>query len=160
MCPNSFAAGCNPPRGGWILAYPPGPGDEQEQRSERERQQKALDLVNDLWKEKILERNRGLEQLGRSNEYTTGEEYFPQNPHLRPLFSSCFPGSRFSSLPGHCPPQRVPLNECVLAIAWDFTHCSTFAFILCGKVSLEDLANLLPRAAAYQAEHQEVFTPN
>jgi hypothetical protein len=135
------------------------PGSKRNKESAREKQQNLLDWVNQLWKEQVLERNGGLEQLGQSTGYASADDDFHQNPHLRPLFKRCLPGSRFSSLAEFCLPQCVPLNECVLDIVWDFTYCSTYASTISGTSKLEELANLLPRAASYQAEHQEVISP-
>jgi hypothetical protein len=47
------------------------------------------------------------------------------------------------------------LNECILAIAWDITHCPEFS-LKSATQTLESLADLLPRAAEYQENHQEV----
>jgi hypothetical protein len=108
----------------------------------------ALNQINQLRGEIILERDKALEQTGRSINCSPNDSESNHEQKLRNLFATCFPGSKFSPLERQCSSECVPLNECILAIAWDST-----------TPSLECLATLLPRAAAYQAEHQEVVSP-
>jgi len=111
--------------------------------------QDALDRANQLWKTGLLERDRGLKDIGDS---ITGGGYrlSPHYRQLRKLFSECFPGSRYSTSserPEASPePARIPLNECILAIAWESPTSE-----------LEGLARLLPQAAAHQAVHENVL---
>jgi len=112
-------------------------------------------LVNSAWEKLLWERDSGLERLGHSADYASGHDEFHLNAHLQPLFTTCFPGSRFSPLVGQSPSASVPLNECILATAWDIMHCPKFALILPGSQTLNSLVSLLPRAAKYQEEYQE-----
>jgi len=111
-------------------------------------QKKALDQVHRLWDELILEREMALQRVGRSVNCSPSDCESHHEQELRRLFATCFPGTRFSPLERQCSSECVPLNECVLAIAWDSA-----------TTSLECLANLLPRAAVYQSNHQEVVIP-
>ncbi|KAF8859366.1 hypothetical protein BDZ45DRAFT_361571 [Acephala macrosclerotiorum] len=51
--------------------------------------------------------------------------------------------------------QLLPLEQCALAILWNFIECPMARQILNDGGSLDDLTRLLPFAIAYQAELQE-----
>ncbi|CZR51530.1 uncharacterized protein PAC_01407 [Phialocephala subalpina] len=51
--------------------------------------------------------------------------------------------------------QLLPLEQCALAILWNFTQFPSARQILNEKGSLDDLVRLLPYAVAHQAERQE-----
>lgn len=117
----------------------------------------AVARLNRLWKTNLLDRDEGLQRMGRSFDDTSGDDDFDRNAQFWSLFERCIPYSRFSQQ--LAPPslfQNVPLNECVLAIAWDLTHCPK-STILSAKAILGPLADLLVPAAASQAVCQEVL---
>ncbi|KAE9369180.1 hypothetical protein N431DRAFT_345414 [Stipitochalara longipes BDJ] len=106
--------------------------------------QNALNQANRLWRTNLLERDKALEKIGHS---MAGSEnsLSPHNRRVRDVFVECFLESSFSNLDEEWPkPELIPLNECILAIAWESATSE-----------LESLVKLLPRAAAYQADHQQ-----
>lgn len=63
--------------------------------------------------------------------------------------------------PAFCPPALIPLNECILTIAWEFNDWS-FAYNILGVFEnnpLESLITLFRSAAIYQAKIESVKYP-
>ena len=121
--------------------------------------EQAKDHINWLAKEEIRKRVEALERIGRSFGSELDNEFVQFNAHVRQLLRTCFPGSRFSTLERECIPECVPLNECVLAITWEYVNCPLESWIHPVLQTFEPLANLLPRASAYQAKYQDVRDP-
>jgi hypothetical protein len=119
---------------------------------------RLIDQVNVLSQGVILKRDTDLMRMGRSSCSEPGDESSHQNPHVRQLFRTCFPGSKFSALERQCSPECVPLNECVLAIAWEAILNPLSHSLFSGGGTPEALAKLLPRAATYQANYHTVLT--
>jgi hypothetical protein len=121
-----------------------------------EKRKKAVHWVNQLSKAAIHKRQDGLEQMGKSVVSEPGDVSVHPNPSVRQLFRTCFPGSIFSRLVRECSPECVPLNECVLAIAWESINFPRVIASFSDMQGIESLGKLLPRASAYQAKYQEV----
>jgi hypothetical protein len=117
--------------------------DAENKEEAIEERREALVQMDRLWLENNLERDEALGEIGKSINVLENS-LSPPDRQLRTLFSMCFLGSRFCNLDRQCSPECIPLNECILAIAWDSA-----------TTSLGVLATLLPRAATYQADHQE-----
>lgn len=114
--------------------------------------------INQQGEENIRTRQKALEQLAQSvDSDCSKDKSFHENPHLDHLFRACFPGSNYFSVGPICPPGRVPLNDCILAIAWETSNWPPSLPIFSDMEVLESLSRLLPRAAAYQADYREVF---
>lgn len=109
----------------------------------------------------ISRRDEDLMTMGKSCCLATGDDSLHPNPHVRQLLRTCFPDSKFSVLESQNSPECVPLNECVLAIAWEAILCPLSHSLFSGVAkagNIEALAKLLPCVAAYQAKYHRVWT--
>jgi len=61
----------------------------------------------------------------------------------------------FSSLERPLSPKIIPLDECILSIVWEITHCAALQQIL-GDRTIRDVVVLLHSAAVYQADLETV----
>jgi hypothetical protein len=119
------------------------------------------EAANNNLQQIIARRGRELSNLGinatlNRNEEPAGNAHclYDSSPPFSPLG---LPDSIFSALRSSTvsPPALVPLNECILAIAWEF-HTQPWTSTITGGTSLEDLINLLRRSAVYQAKLESV----
>ena len=124
-------------------------------------QLEPCEAANNNLQQIIAMRGRELSNLGISTTLNRNGEpagnahsLYDSSPSYSPLG---LPDSVVSALCSSTvsPPALVPLNECILAIAWEF-HNHPSASTIIGGSSLEDLINLLRRSAVYQAKLESV----
>jgi hypothetical protein len=115
----------------------------------------SMEILDDYIQSHIERRNNGLgfHDRGNNTQIDTSHLSHGNLPlGLTPLV--------YSSIrePEVCPPALIPLNECILAIAWEFddqaSACNLFEVL--GHQSLDSLIILLRSAALYQAQLESV----
>lgn len=105
----------------------------------------------------INRREMALVRLVQATEHSAEDNPILHDMEIRPLLQEC--------LPGNCTPINQPglaalnpLNECILAIAWELFDNPFTCFDITETGELHGLVRLLPSVARYQAKHQSEST--
>ena len=96
FCPNFYKAPASAFDADPNLIFLPRVEGFTRRKEAGEKNEKAVDQVNRLWRDSILKRNTALEHIGQSVRLFSGDDKSDYEQRLRRLFATCFPGSRFS----------------------------------------------------------------
>jgi hypothetical protein len=109
--------------------------------------------ANTFFRDTMNRREMALVRLVQATEYSAEDDPILHDMEIRPLLQEC--------LPGNCTPIKQPglvalnpLNECILAIAWELFDYPFSCFDITETGNLGGLVRLLPSVARYQAKHQ------
>ncbi|KAH6714224.1 hypothetical protein BKA61DRAFT_607420 [Leptodontidium sp. MPI-SDFR-AT-0119] len=109
--------------------------------------------ANTFFRDTMNRREMALARLVQATEYSAEDDPILHDMEIRPLLREC--------LPGNCTPIKQPglaalnpLNECILAIAWELFDYPFSCFDITETGDLGGLVRLLPSVARYQAKHQ------
>jgi len=112
---------------------------------------------NNLLQENLKRREAELMDLGDAvsgSRYEGGSTTVRLSELERVGALKCFAGSRYSYVESDCLSELIPLNECILAIAWELIYQQRL------KRSLGGLVPLLQSAALFQSKVESVSNIN
>ena len=116
---------------------------------------------NNLLQENLKRREAELMDLGDAvsgSRYEGGSTTVGLSELERVGALKCFAGSRYSYVESDCLSELIPLNECILAIAWELIYQQRLKSS--EEESLGGLVPLLQSAALFQSKVESVSNIN